>query len=60
MYKLIKNTNGTTAIIDSDFDLGIMLTLCHLNRQVCPEGLFSVVDGNGSAIWPMSHKENIA
>jgi hypothetical protein len=52
MYTLIKISGVGSAVIDSDFDLGIMITLCHLNRQLCPADHFRVVDDKGLPIWP--------
>ena len=53
MYTLIKTADGSNLAVDSDFDLGIMLTLCHLNRQFCSDGTFKVVDGAGVLVWPV-------
>ena len=52
MYTLIRNSDGSAAVIDSDFDLGIMLTMWHLNQQLCPAEHYRVVDDKGTQVWP--------
>jgi hypothetical protein len=52
MYTLIRNYGGGAAVIDSDFDLRIMLLMLHLNRMIRPDDQFHLIDDKGMPAWP--------
>lgn len=53
MYTLLKKTTGdAVAVMDSDFDLGIMLTMYSIHMQMNPGDVFNIVDTHGTPVWP--------